>query len=38
MNAARAVLADTLLLLVLLCLGFAALCAIADYLERRWPR
>lgn len=35
MNAAQAVLADTVLLLTLLCIGFAVLCAIADWLEGR---
>jgi hypothetical protein len=37
MNAARALTVDLVLLLTLLCIGFAALCAIADFCERRWP-
>ena len=35
MNAARAVLFDTVLLLTFLCLAFAALCTVADWLESR---
>lgn len=35
MNAARAVVYDTVLLITLLCIGFAVLCVLAAWLEGR---